>query len=304
MANVDYRKYMVAKPLYEAGGRGVKNRQSPAMTYMSNTLVPEADYYLTLAWITGIPDPNPHVFEHVHDYDEIVMFWSGDYKHPHTLGAEIVFYLGGQPIKFNTTTSFFIPKGLRHGPLIWKEYERPHMAMSLVLGCGDEQKIWGKSGIDVPKKDLPVKTEDIDYECYVIRSPMGELGDPNTTGRTYPSMTYMSRIQIPEANYYLECSWLYEMPHPNPHIKEHVHDTEEIVLHVGSDPDDPEDLGGEIELVLGGQPLRFSSNSAIFVPRGVPHGPLTWYACRKPHLEMAIMLGIGTFAEGWGGKLP
>ena len=212
MANVDYRKYMVAKPLYEAGGRGVKNRQSPAMTYMSNTLVPEADYYLTLAWITGIPDPNPHVFEHVHDYDEIVMFWSGDYKHPHTLGAEIVFYLGGQPIN-STPPPVLYSQGLRHGPLIWKKYERPHMAMSLV-GCGDEQKIWGKSGIDVPERSAR-KNRGIDYERYVIRSPMGNSAIEHH-GAHLSSMTYMSGSDS-GGKLLLRCSWLYEMPIPIPH---------------------------------------------------------------------------------------
>ena len=160
------------------------------MTYMSSALVPEAVVQVA---DHRHSDPNPHVFVcALHGSP----FWSGDYKQPHTLGGEIEFYLGGQPIKFGTTTSFFIPKGLRHGPVIWEKYDRPHMAMTLVLGCGDYQQIWGKSGIDVPKKELPVKTEAIDYERYVIRSPMGELGDPNTTGRTYPSMTYMSRIRF------------------------------------------------------------------------------------------------------------
>ncbi|MDY6825584.1 MAG: hypothetical protein SVV67_00170 [Bacillota bacterium] len=303
MANIDYTKYMVTKPLYEACP-GVKNKQSPAMTYMSSALVPEANYYLQLAWVTGMPDPNPHVYEHVHGYDEITFFWSGDYKQPHTLGGEIEFYLGGQPITFNTTTSIFVPKGLRHGPVTWKKYDRPHMVMHLMLGCGDYKKAWGNSGIEKPSTKMPQKTDTTDFERYVIRSPLGELGDPDTRGRTYPSMTYMSRMQVPEANHYLEVSWLYEMPDPNPHIMGMAHDTEEIVVHVGTDPNNPEDLGGEIEFMLGGQPLVFNKTSAIYVPPGVIHGPLTWKKVTNPHLEMAIMLGIGSFAEGWGGELP
>jgi hypothetical protein len=30
------------------------------------------------------------------------------------------------------------------------------------------------------------------------------------------------------------------------------------------------------------------------------HGPLVWHEVRRPHIEMAIMLGAGTLKEGWG----
>ena len=33
-------KYLVSKPIYETGPGEVKGRQNPAMTFMSNTLVP------------------------------------------------------------------------------------------------------------------------------------------------------------------------------------------------------------------------------------------------------------------------
>ena len=36
MPKIDYEKYLVRKPLYEAFG-GTKNRQSPTMTMMSNS---------------------------------------------------------------------------------------------------------------------------------------------------------------------------------------------------------------------------------------------------------------------------
>ena len=40
MATTNYERYLVRKPIYEAGP-GVKNRQSPTMTYMSRAQVPE-----------------------------------------------------------------------------------------------------------------------------------------------------------------------------------------------------------------------------------------------------------------------
>ena len=72
MAESVYEKYAVRKPLYEAGP-GIKKRQSPTMTFMSSRQVPEASYYIELGWIYDVPEPNPHIFEHVHDFDEIVL---------------------------------------------------------------------------------------------------------------------------------------------------------------------------------------------------------------------------------------
>ena len=97
MAESQYEKYVVRKPIYEAV-TGVKNRQSPSMTFMSRQQVPEVNSYIELGWIYGIPRPNPYVHEHVHDYDEIILHWGGRYETPQDLGAEIEFYIGGQPI--------------------------------------------------------------------------------------------------------------------------------------------------------------------------------------------------------------
>ena len=71
----------------------------------------------------------------------------------------------------------------------------------------------------------------------------------------------MSNELVPGSNLYLEIGWVYEMPEPNPHIFEHSHDRHnEVVLHIGSDPTNPEDLGGEIEFVVGGEPLIFDKH--------------------------------------------
>ena len=161
-------KYLVTTPIREAGYPGVKGRQHPMMTYMSSKQVPEADYYIALDWINDIPKPNPHIFEHVHDYDEIILFWGGDWKRPQVLGAEIEFFMGGQPVTFNTTTGIFIPAGVPHGPVTWKKFHFPHMQMVFMLGTGDLKAGSEKSGISEQKNDKPEKTDDIDYEKHRV----------------------------------------------------------------------------------------------------------------------------------------
>lgn len=298
MAQSQYERYAVRKPIYEAGP-GVKNRQSPTMTFMSAKQVPEANYYIELGWIFGIPDPNPHIYEHVHDYDEIVLHWGGNPEIPQVLGAEIEFYIGGQPITFNTTTGIFIPAGTPHGPLTWKKFEFPHIEMAMMLGTGDPFKGWGKSGIKEPKKELPKKTTRFDYEQYVIRSPMREAGRGFKKGRQSPTMTYMSSTQINIAKYYIEFGWIWDVVEPS--IPAMVHKKyDEIVLHIGGDPEHPEDLGGVMQFGMGDDLLTFDTSYAMYIPKGLKHGPLIWNKVEKPFIEMAIMLGCGTMQEGWG----
>jgi quercetin dioxygenase-like cupin family protein len=303
MPKIDYEKYLVRKPIYEAFG-GTKNRQSPTMTILSNKQVPGCNHYLEPGWIYGIPEPNPSLHEHVHEYDEIVMHWGGDYRRPQVLGGEVEFYVGGQPIIFNTTTALFIPRGTRHGPVTWKKFEFPHMQMAIMCGTGEAGTAWGSSGIHEAKNKLPEKSRDFDYEQYAVRSPMREAGGEFTAGRTSPTLTMMSGVQVPGVKYYIEMGWTFGMPVSKvagSGMPEMVHrNFDEIVLHIGGDPGHPEELGGEVEFYVGGQPLTFNTTSALYIPRGVKHGPLNLKKFEKPHLVMAIMCGAGTIKEGWG----
>lgn len=136
------------------------------------------------------------------------------------------------------------------------------------------------------------------YSRLLVTKPIYEAGVP-VKGRQSPSMTLMSNALVPGCNMYIEVGWIWEMPRPNPHIFEMEHKFDEIVLHIGNDPYNSEDLGGEIEFCVEGEPLVFNKSSAIFLPKGTKHGPLTWKKFTRPHIEMAIMIGTGDYQEGW-----
>jgi len=138
------------------------------------------------------------------------------------------------------------------------------------------------------------------YSRLIVTKPDYEAGpDFPVTGRKIPTMTLMSNNLVAGSNNYIEAGWIWDMPEPNPHIFEHVHKYNEIVLHIGSDYQNPEDLGAEIEYVVGGEPYLLKTTSAVFIPAGVKHGPLTWKNVRRPHIEMTIMLGCGNVKDGW-----
>ncbi|MFC1864074.1 hypothetical protein ACFL1Z_09015 [Thermodesulfobacteriota bacterium] len=131
----NHERYIVRKPVYEHAA-GIKNRQSPAMTYMSNKQVPEVNHYLEYRWICGFPEPNPHILEHVHENDEIILHFGGDPENPEDLGGTIELSVRGEPLLFDTTSAIFAPKGLHHCPVVWKEFRKPHMEMAITMGSG------------------------------------------------------------------------------------------------------------------------------------------------------------------------
>lgn len=137
----------------------------------------------------------------------------------------------------------------------------------------------------------------IDAKTYFVEKPAYEVTPTEEVKGRHPAMTLMSSNLVADANMYVEAGWVFGMPDPPTHIYEHTHDYDEIVIHMGVDPHNQEELGGEIEFVVDGQPLTINKTSAVWVPRGVKHGPLTWKKFDKPHIEMTIMVGAGTLAE-------
>ena len=135
MTKSKYEKFIVARPAYEVSPKfEVKNR-IPAMTLMSGDLVPGSKMYIETGWVLGMPDPNPHIGEHTHDYDEVILHIGADPKNPEDLGGEIEISLDGQPAVINSTSAIYVPKGVRHGPLIWKKFEKPHLELTIMIGA-------------------------------------------------------------------------------------------------------------------------------------------------------------------------
>jgi len=293
MAKVDYSEYMVNNPAYEAVAKiDIRGRQHPPMTYMSNRLVPGCNMYIELGWIYDIPEPNPHIFEHSHDYDEIVLHIGGDPDNPRELGGEIEYYLSGQPLRLDTTTALFVPKGVKHGPIVWKKFTSPHIEMSIILGPASAGETWSGNG-----SVQPTKENDVDYEKYLVRNPDCLEGTEVTEAIKSPAHIYVSSKLIPGCNNYIDFGWISEMPEPNPPIPNHSHDYEEVVMLIGGDPKNPEELGAGLEFCIDGQPLAFDTTTAVYAPRGIDHGPLTWKRVDRPHLLMPIIIGAGTLEE-------
>jgi hypothetical protein len=293
-----FERFAVRTPVSGPGMSAAEGPRDARRTYLSEAQVPGAGHYVEIGWISEMPPAGGRMPERVADYDQFLLHIGMDPATPQVLGATVEFCLGGQPIVFDTTTSIFIPRGMPHGSVTWKEFRKPHVQLAIAFGTGHPSPAGTPSSGSSPPVASKTQEFGLDHEHFVIRSPMREAGPDYVANRQNPTMTYLSRTQVAEVDYYLEFGWIWDVPHP-PIPKMRHDDYDEIVFHIGSDPDRPEDLGGTLEFGIGDDLLEFDTTHCAYIPRKVDHGPLRWKEVRRPLIEMALMIGAGTLDEGW-----
>ena len=93
--------------------------------------------------------------------------------------------------------------------------------------------------------------------------------------------------------FYFECIWFWPRQEPAPDGgEEHTHDFDEIIAFFGTNPEDPHDLGGEIELWLDGEQHIITKSFLAFVPAGMKHSPLRIRRVDRPIFHLTT--GPGT----------
>jgi hypothetical protein len=90
--------------------------------YMDNNVVNGA-FQMNCSWYNA---PTAHLNKsHTHDSDEIIGFFGSNPQQPHELGAEIEFWLEDEKFILTKSTMIFVPKGMKHCPLIIHRVDRP-----------------------------------------------------------------------------------------------------------------------------------------------------------------------------------
>jgi hypothetical protein len=91
-------------------------------------------------WADGTSEKDPDRKPHVHDFDELFMFVGSDRNNMLDLGAEVEMWLGegdqAEKYVLNTTSSIFVPRGLMHLPLTFRNVKRPFLMMTICFNVG------------------------------------------------------------------------------------------------------------------------------------------------------------------------
>ena len=90
---------------------------------------------------------------------------------------------------------------------------------------------------------------------------------------------------------YMEYVWLWKGRSGGSTEVPHAHDFDEVLGFVGTNREDPRDLGGEIELWLDDEKYILKNTCLVFVPKGLKHCPLQFNKIDSPILFFTIGTG-------------
>lgn len=74
-------------------------------------------------------------------------------------------------------------------------------------------------------------------------------------------------------------------------IEPHKHDHDEVLGQFGTNPEDPHDLCGELEVWLDDEKHIVTKSCLIFIPKGLKHGPIKLNRIDRPIFHFAIITG-------------
>jgi hypothetical protein len=125
------------------------------------------------------------------------------------------------------------------------------------------------------------------YKKYVIEKPKAEITPSAWTGgeAAIPGLStriaFLDNEVLPGA-FYVECLWKWEASQEGYTTKPHTHDFDEVIAFFGTNPQDPFDLCGEVELWLEDEKLTITRSCLVFVPQGMKHCPLVFKRVDRP----------------------
>jgi hypothetical protein len=154
MGESRYEKYVVRKParLTPDYGEAVPEKMpdfkgmadTGPLVWVSRSFFKNLDFICESGIISAdiaVGVGSSKLIPHTDESDNLFFFLGTDPNDPMDLGAEAEFYLGEgdtlEKILIDTSACVFVPKGVAHFPLIWKNVKRP--VVFFVVWCQGER---------------------------------------------------------------------------------------------------------------------------------------------------------------------
>jgi quercetin dioxygenase-like cupin family protein len=274
-----YSQYVVTElktPPFPAETVARYNTFARRILWMDKNVVPGA-FQMNCSWYRKRLEKGPAA--HTHDCDEIIGFFSNDSNNPYDLGGEVEICLEGEKQIITKSALVFVPAGMNHCPLNLNRVDRPIFHFSVVT-----------AGEYIIKEPTENKLPESTYSKYVV-TELKEPAEKKKIAKEYNK--YASRIlwmdtDVVPGAFNMNTSW-YLKAATTLDDKPHTHDTDEIIGFFGSDPQNPHDLGGEIEIWIEGEKQIITKSAMIFVPAGMSHCPLILRRVDRPIFHFTVV---------------
>jgi len=129
------------------------------------------------------------------------------------------------------------------------------------------------------------------YARYIVTELKMPPSSPEAAARyaEFATRILWMDSNVVEGAFQMNCSWYLR---PTKGIPEpHSHEYDEIIGFFGSNPEDPYELGGEIELWLEDEQYLLNKTCMIFVPKRMNHCPLVLRRVDRPIFHFTTVTG-------------
>lgn len=136
MTESKYGKYIIRNPIVPPGMGHHPEITAPVVQCTGDKELSGAPFSINFDFIT---EPFTMIARaHAHAYDQFLFFLGGNPADMGDFGAEVELCLGEEQEKqlITTTSAVHIPKGLIHGPLIYRRVDRPIIFVDAFLAAG------------------------------------------------------------------------------------------------------------------------------------------------------------------------
>lgn len=295
MAQLKYAKNIVTetKPLpkevMEMLEKQAKERGKPPSLEATRLLwldeeVVKGAFYMEFVWLWKGSSNGPMEEPHQHDFAELIGFIGTNWQDPYDLGGEVEIWLGDEIHTLRKSCLVFIPKGLQHCPIQFNRIDKP-----ILWFTAAPNGLYKRTPISPPGASTPPpakKTTGGKYGKYIIAELKANLPFPQPPPDIPPDASKMTRLlwldeEVAEGAFYMECVWFGEgtgLGGPEPHR----HDFDEVLGFIGTNPQDPKDLGAEVELWLDDEKHTLTKSCLVFIPKGLKHCPMRLRGIKRP----------------------
>jgi mannose-6-phosphate isomerase-like protein (cupin superfamily) len=294
-----YAKYIFydIKPVSPEMAAMTKQMQQKSQSTVEGTRIVDLDTtraegapYMDFVWLWKGSAKGYSEEEHIHDFDEVIGFiGSRGEKNPRELDAEMEVWLGGEKYLITKSCLIFVPKGVKHCPIRFNRIDSPVFFFTFGMTTkysrmatkfddkGSAERNFAKYiSYDVNPSKVSPEAE----------NKMKELD--RKIGSTVRGTRLLDIDKI-EGSFYTDFLWMWQGTAKGNLEEEHSHDFDEVIGFIGAKGQrNPHDLGGEVEIWLGGEKYQITKSCLIWVPKGLKHCPLKLTRIDSPTLAFTV----------------
>jgi hypothetical protein len=249
---------------------------------------------------------------HIHPYPECQIFVGLDPANISYLGAEIDCCLGQEQeiYSFNEPTVMIVPAGLPHGPVVTKRIFSPQGfgSYAVALSAMPKTSLWetntkftkstGKYSHLLKSLKSFILTEHGKFKPSRFTpqqlSQRAEMSNKNEMRLGPGNADHLTWMFGSDLGVDANMDWgFFSKPglwHRG--VGAHLHAVDEVLVYVGTDPEDIDYFGAEIEIDMGREHERYVINqpSVVICPAGVAHAPIITRWVDRPFAFFSINL--------------